>query len=254
MIIHDFQTHLIKPGSVYKDYSDYGQIYISELYTTFHQCDSNSSDQHDSFRQMIQDSFNAHLDSVVGLRKTIGTQKVDVNALKRKVQAISSCTKCMVNLLNDGKSAELFLIGKMTDRLLASDSTSILVLMVPLYEQLLASVVAICERYDRLTLIGIDLIKKYMLSPSPALQKLSKSKQEEYQKIKNHGLQAFKHLIVNFENGSQVEAQMANLTNRSVSMLNKNETLALSHLYEMMVDLLHISRNRLNSVYNILIM
>ena len=235
---NEVADYLASSGSFYKNFADYGQIYISEVYSTLFNFDSSENEAHVSFERSIQESFSQHLESVASLRKSLENQ-VDVHTLERKVSCITSCIRAMVTLLPDEKTAESFLVGKLSDRLLTKESTSILVLMVPLFDRLLNSIVVICQRFPGLFQIGIDLVKKFLLTPAPALQKLAKSKEQKYQKVKGAAVDAFKSLLQ--EDSSQVEAQMANLTNRSVTLLNRNESLALSHLYEIMVDILRIS-------------
>ena len=78
---------LASSGSYYKNFADYGQIYISEAYSTLFDFDNSENEAHASFEKSIQESFSRHLDSVASLRKSLENQ-VDVHTLERKVSCI----------------------------------------------------------------------------------------------------------------------------------------------------------------------
>jgi len=77
-------------------------------------------------------------------------------------------------MLKDETHAEE-LLSKISDRLMASDSTSLFVLMKNLLLTLLDGISSIGTTIPSQFLVCIDLIKRFLLVPAPSLVKLKES-------------------------------------------------------------------------------
>ena len=153
-------------------------------------------------------------------------------------------------MLKDETHAEE-LLTKISDRLMASDSTSLFILMKNLLLTLLDGISSIGNSIPSQFLVCIDLIKRFLLVPAPSLVKLKKfrnssneSDESHYLDIKSKAMASFVSLIKSYDDANQSEVQIANLKNRAVTIAGgENGDLAKNHLFELMTEVLRVSES-----------
>ena len=155
-----------------------------------------------------------------------------------------------ITMLKDETHAEE-LLTKISDRLMASDSTSLFILMKNLLLTLLDGISSIGTSIPSQFLVCIDLIKRFLLVPAPSLVKLKKfrnssneSDESHYLDIKSKAMASFVSLIKTYDDANQSEVQIANLKNRAVTIAGgENGDLAKNHLFELMTEVLRVSES-----------
>ena len=81
-------------------------------------------------------------------------------------------------------------------RLLSADPTKLCVIASPLFVDLLKGIGQLCDEYRPLVQTGVQMVKEFLLTPAPALFKLSKiAGQADYASLRQAAIETYTKLI-----------------------------------------------------------
>lgn len=206
--------------SVYDDFRDYGIIYTASLYTSVLNDDFKMSDVTVEMRAESKGALKAFLSEIDVLRQNREESWTSAKTLpfvSRKVKCISACSQASIRTAQTEADADEILTQIRT-RLLSADPTKLFVIASPLFVDLLSGIGVICDDFKILIATGIQIVKEFLLTPAPALLKLSKIQgQVDYSSLRHAAIETYTKLIT--LDGSDENLGQAQLAQLSTKLL-----------------------------------
>ena len=159
--------------SFYDDFIDYGVINSASLFTALLRPELKDSPVVVDMRQIAKTTLQKYLSTIEDLRVAKDEAHVtsndpkSVNFVVRKVTAIRSCSYTSIVTAQSERDCQETLT-QITSRLMAPDSTKLIVIGQSLFVDLLQGIRKLCESFPPLVPDGIGKIKDFLLTPAPA--------------------------------------------------------------------------------------